>query len=76
MRLSPSSALYGMATFGVPFIANPDLVDQLRTDAPHNKPDPSKFYGVSPEGYTDYPAMERPGRNRNAALRQRGLNAA
>lgn len=43
--------------FGVPFIANPDLVERLRADAPFNKPDPATFYGVGPKGYTDYPAL-------------------
>jgi N-ethylmaleimide reductase len=43
--------------FGVPYIANPDLVERLRTDAPLNKPDPSTFYGVGAKGYTDYPAL-------------------
>lgn len=43
--------------FGVPFIANPDLVERLRRDAPFNKPDPTTFYGVGPEGYTDYPIL-------------------
>lgn len=47
-----------MVAFGVPFLANPDLVERLRTDAPFNKPDPSKFYGEGPEGYTDYPVLE------------------
>jgi N-ethylmaleimide reductase len=43
--------------FGVPYIANPDLVERLRTDAPFNKPDPKTFYGVGRTGYTDYPAL-------------------
>jgi N-ethylmaleimide reductase len=43
--------------FGVPFIANPDLVDRFRTDAPLNKPDPATFYGEGPGGYTDYPFL-------------------
>jgi N-ethylmaleimide reductase len=43
--------------FGVPFIANPDLVARLRTDAAFNKPDPSTFYGEGAKGYTDYPAL-------------------
>lgn len=43
--------------FGVPYLANPDLVERLRTDAPLNKPDPATFYGVGAVGYTDYPAL-------------------
>ncbi len=47
-----------MVAFGVPYIANPDLVDRLRGDAPLNKPDPATFYGVGPKGYTDYPTRD------------------
>ena len=43
--------------FGVPYIANPDLVERLRRDAPLNKPDPSTFYGEGAKGYTDYPVL-------------------
>lgn len=46
-----------LVAFGVPFIANPDLVARLRSDAPLNKPDPSTFYGVGPKGYTDYKVL-------------------
>ena len=46
-----------VVAFGVPYIANPDLVARLRTDAPLNKPDPSTFYGEGPGGYTDYPTL-------------------
>ena len=45
--------------FGVPFIANPDLVRRLKLGAPLNAPDPSTFYGGGAEGYTDYPVMEQ-----------------
>ncbi len=44
--------------FGVPFIANPDLVERLRLDAPLNDADESTFYGGDAHGYTDYPALE------------------
>jgi N-ethylmaleimide reductase len=43
--------------FGVPYIANPDLVERLCKDAPLNKPDPTTFYGKGAKGYTDYPAL-------------------
>ena len=46
-----------LVAFGVPYIANPDLVERLRTDAPFNKPDPATFYGEGAKGFTDYPAM-------------------
>ena len=44
-------------SFGVPFIANPDLVKRLEQDAPLNEPKFETFYGSSPEGYNDYPTM-------------------
>ncbi len=43
--------------FGVPYIANPDLVQRLRHLAPLNAPDPATFYGGGERGYTDYPAL-------------------
>lgn len=43
--------------FGVPYIANPDLVQRFAKDAPLNAPKPELFYGNSAEGYTDYPAL-------------------
>jgi len=46
-----------LVAFGVPYIANPDLVERFRRDAPLNKPDPSFFYGAGAKGYTDYPAL-------------------
>jgi N-ethylmaleimide reductase len=45
--------------YGVSFIANPDLVTRFRVNGPLNKPNPDKFYGAGPEGYTDYPVLER-----------------
>lgn len=44
--------------FGVPFLANPDLPERLRRDAPLNTPDKASFYGEGPKGYTDYPFLE------------------
>ena len=46
-----------LVAFGVPYIANPDLVARLRSDASLNKPDPTTFYGIGPKGYTDYPVL-------------------
>jgi len=43
--------------FGKAYIANPDLVERLRTGAALNAPDPSTFYGPGAKGYTDYPAL-------------------
>lgn len=43
--------------YGVPFIANPDLVERFRQDAPLNAADSKSFYGGSEKGYTDYPFL-------------------
>ncbi|RYE01608.1 MAG: alkene reductase [Sphingomonadales bacterium] len=45
--------------FGRPFLANPDLVERLRQNAPLNAPDMATFYTQGPEGYLDYPPLER-----------------
>lgn len=47
--------------FGVPFIANPDLPERLRTNAPLNTPDPTTFFASGPKGYTDYPFLQTAG---------------
>jgi N-ethylmaleimide reductase len=46
-----------LVAYGVPYIANPDLVERFRADAALNKPNPALFYGEGAEGYTDYPFM-------------------
>jgi N-ethylmaleimide reductase len=46
-----------LIAFGVPFIANPDLVERFRTGAPLNRPDKTTFFGGSERGYTDYPTL-------------------
>lgn len=43
--------------FGVPYIANPDLVERLEKDAPLNPAIPETFYGKGPVGYIDYPRL-------------------
>jgi N-ethylmaleimide reductase len=48
-----------LVAFGVPFLANPDLVQRFAVDAPLNTPDPATFYGVGAGGYTDYPKLQR-----------------
>jgi N-ethylmaleimide reductase len=44
--------------FGVPYIANPDLVERFAVDAELNSAKEEFFYTPGPEGYTDYPLME------------------
>jgi NADH:flavin oxidoreductases, Old Yellow Enzyme family len=41
--------------FGVPFIANPDLVERFANKLPLNTPDQSTFYTGGLKGYIDYP---------------------
>ena len=43
--------------FGRSYIANPDLVERLRSHAPLNDPQPETFYGGGAQGYTDYPTL-------------------
>jgi N-ethylmaleimide reductase len=47
-----------LVAYGVPFLANPDLVERFRIGAPLNAPDFGTFYTSGPEGYIDYPALE------------------
>ena len=43
--------------FGMPFIANPDLVARFQANAALTEPDNSTFYTTDAKGYTDYPVM-------------------
>lgn len=38
-------------------LANPDLVDRLKEEAPFNQPDPTTFFGGGSKGYIDYPVL-------------------
>ena len=44
-----------LVAFGVPFLANPDLVKRLENNYSLNTPDQKTFYGGTEKGYTDYP---------------------
>lgn len=48
-----------LVAFGRPFLANPDLVERLQTDAALNAADAITFYTPGAKGYTDYPMMAR-----------------
>jgi N-ethylmaleimide reductase len=52
-----SSGHADAVAYGVPFIANPDLVERFREDAPLNEADSKSFYGGNEKGYTDYPSL-------------------
>lgn len=43
--------------FGVPFIANPDLVERFQNGRDLAVPNPDTFYTPGAEGFTDYPAL-------------------
>lgn len=47
-----------LVAFGRPALANPDLVERLKTGAELNQPDYSTLYTPGPEGYTDYPTAK------------------
>lgn len=47
-----------LIAFGRLFIANPDLVERARINAPLNEPDRRTFYSAGAHGYIDYPALD------------------
>ena len=48
-----------LISFGRPFIANPDLVERLRTGAPLADAPKPYWYGGDATGYSDWPAMNK-----------------
>jgi N-ethylmaleimide reductase len=46
-----------LIAYGVPFIANPDLVKRFHFEAALNPPDPDTFYTPGAKGYVDYPLL-------------------
>ena len=48
-----------LISFGVPFLANPDLPLRFKTGAPLNSADIATFYDGETHGYTDYPPLYR-----------------
>lgn len=51
------SGVADAVAFGVPSIANPDLVRRFAENAPLNPPNPATFYAKGSEGYTEYPTL-------------------
>jgi 2,4-dienoyl-CoA reductase-like NADH-dependent reductase (Old Yellow Enzyme family) len=51
------AGLADIAPLGQFALANPDIVDRLRREAPLNALDPATLYGGGEVGYTDYPAL-------------------
>ncbi len=46
-----------LVAFGVKFLANPDLPERFRLDAPLNPPQAATFYAGEEKGYVDYPTL-------------------
>lgn len=57
-RAAVRSGYADLVSFGVAFLANPDLPGRLARGAPLNAPDPATFYGGDERGYLDYPRLE------------------
>jgi N-ethylmaleimide reductase len=53
------SGLADVITVGTRTLANPDLVERIRSGTPLNDADRSTYYGGGERGYTDYPTLER-----------------
>jgi 2,4-dienoyl-CoA reductase-like NADH-dependent reductase (Old Yellow Enzyme family) len=53
-----SSGEADAVAWGQWFIANPDLPERLKRNAPLNPARPEKFYAPGAEGYIDYPALQ------------------
>jgi N-ethylmaleimide reductase len=51
-----SEGVADLVAFGRPFIANPDLVERIRTGAPLAEVDWSTVYASGAHGYSDYPS--------------------
>ena len=47
-----------LVAYGVPFLANPDLVERFAKNAGLNTPDKNTFYSTGPKGYVVYPTLE------------------
>lgn len=47
-----------LVSFGTSFLANPDLPERFKQDAPLNESDQDTFYQGEEKGYTDYPTLE------------------
>lgn len=57
-RKAVESGQVDAVAFGRSYIANPDLVERIRSNAPLNSYHRATFYGGGAEGYTDYPFLK------------------
>jgi N-ethylmaleimide reductase len=55
-----TDGLADVITVGALALANPDLVERIRTQAALNDPDRATFYGGDEHGYLDYPTLAKP----------------
>ena len=46
-----------LIAFGSSFLANPDLPERFRQNAPLNAPDHATMFGGGEKGYIDYPTL-------------------
>ena len=46
-----------LISYGTLFLANPDLPERFKRNAPLNSPDPKTFYAGEERGYIDYPRL-------------------
>lgn len=53
-----ASGYADLVAFGKLYIANPDLGERFKRNAPLNEPDSKTFYGGDAKGYTDYPSIK------------------
>ena len=51
------SGLADLISFGVLFLANPDLPERFRRNSSLNREDMATFYTGEEKGYTDYPVL-------------------
>ncbi len=51
------SGLGDLVSFGALYVANPDLIERLRQNAPLNALDESTLYTAGAKGYIDYPRL-------------------
>jgi len=48
-----------LISYGSLFLANPDLPERFKKNAPLNSPDIKTYYAVEEKGYTDYPTLQK-----------------
>jgi N-ethylmaleimide reductase len=46
-----------LIAYGIPFLANPDLTERIKHNAPLNAPDFDTLYTPGAKGYNDYPFL-------------------